>query len=284
MSDMSQVIIPKSDQINAEDLISGDMTITIREVIIKGGQEQPVSIVFDGSDKVYRPCKTMSKLMVALWGPDAKAYVGRSLQLYRDPDVIWGALKVGGIRIRAMSHIAETVTLSLSEKRGRFKPHTVKPLAAQKQPAPDLDDKVACDVASIAQQIMTAATAEIVAAILAKPSVVKLRAWLPENRPELAAQIDTAISTAAGDTPTLAAADPSHNAGDAAAPAEGRGDADRGESTTLESAKAELDMCELEADVNARAQALRPLLSDSDADELAIYAGEVVERMRRAGS
>ena len=77
MQDMTQVITPKSDQINADDLIGGPRTITIRDVQIKGGQEQPVSIYFEGSDKAFRPCKSMCRVLVAVWGPDANQYLGR---------------------------------------------------------------------------------------------------------------------------------------------------------------------------------------------------------------
>jgi hypothetical protein len=48
MNDMSPVIVPKSDQINADDLISGPMTVTIKDVQITGGTEQPVSIALEG--------------------------------------------------------------------------------------------------------------------------------------------------------------------------------------------------------------------------------------------
>lgn len=130
MNDMSSVIVPKSDQINADDLIGGEMTITINEVKITGGQEQPVSIFFNGSEKAFRPCKTVSRLLVAMWGPDAKKYVGRSLRLYRDPNVKWGGLKVGGIRVRAASDIPEALTIALTETRGQKKPTTVQPLVA----------------------------------------------------------------------------------------------------------------------------------------------------------
>ena len=129
MSDMMQVIQPKSDQINADDLIGGDLTITITEVIISGGQEQPVSMRFAGSQKFYRPCKSMCRVMVHIWGPDAKAYVGRSLQLYRDPSVKWGGMDVGGIRIRAMSHMDAPITMPLTATKGSRKLFTVKPLA-----------------------------------------------------------------------------------------------------------------------------------------------------------
>src|SRR4051812_11375313 len=102
---MSSVIIPKSDQINADDLLAGPITITIRDVQIKGGQEQPVSIYFEGSDKAFRPCKSMSRVLVQGWGADAKAYIGRSLTLYCDPSVKWGGVEVGGIRISHMTDI-----------------------------------------------------------------------------------------------------------------------------------------------------------------------------------
>jgi hypothetical protein len=41
--DISDSIIPKSDQLNAEDLLSGPRTVTVAEVR-KGTPEQPVEI------------------------------------------------------------------------------------------------------------------------------------------------------------------------------------------------------------------------------------------------
>jgi len=128
MQDMTTVITPKSDQINADDLIAGPRTIKIREVQIKGGQEQPVSIYFDGSDKAFRPCKSMCRVLVAGWGPDAKACVGRSLTLYRDPDVKWAGMAVGGIRVSHMSDLAGPLTLALTASKGSRKPVTIRPL------------------------------------------------------------------------------------------------------------------------------------------------------------
>ncbi len=159
MNDMSSVIVPKSDQINADDLIGGDMTITIREVKITGGQEQPVSIFFDGSDKAFRPCKSMSRVLVAAWGPDAKAYVGRTLQLYRDPTVKWGGMEVGGIRIRAMTDIPREMTMALTATKGSRKPYTVKPLKAK----------------------ASGTARDFLAEIAACPDRSKLRAWWSAN-------------------------------------------------------------------------------------------------------
>lgn len=141
MNDMSAVIVPKSDQINADDLISGPMNITIREVRIKRGEDQPVDIYFDGSDKAYRPCKSMSRVLVHIWGPDAGKYNGKSLTLYRDPNVRFGKDAVGGIRISHMTDIPEDkldggrVVMSLTATRAQRKPHVVRPLVIE--PAED---------------------------------------------------------------------------------------------------------------------------------------------------
>jgi hypothetical protein len=136
MNDMIQAIQPKSDQINADDLIGREMDITVTGVQIDSGQDQPVSISFAESDKVYRPCKSMSRVLVAVWGPDAKAYVGKSMTLYRDPDVKWGGMAVGGIRIRAMSDMegGKPVVMALTATKGARKPYTVKPMIAQSNP------------------------------------------------------------------------------------------------------------------------------------------------------
>lgn len=133
MNDMRAVIIPKSDQLNADDLIGGPMTITIREVTIRPGTEQPVSVHFDGDNgKPWKPCKTMARVLVHCWGPDASKYTGRSLTLYCDPKVRWGGMEVGGIRISHMSDISTAHTLALTVTKGSKKLHSVQPLAVQK--------------------------------------------------------------------------------------------------------------------------------------------------------
>jgi hypothetical protein len=129
-TDMRGVIIPKSDQINADDLLAGPQTITIREVTIRSTPEQPVSIHFEGDNgKPWKPCKSMSRVLVAAWGPDAKAYVGRSATLYCDPKVKWGGMQVGGIRISHLSHIDREMNLALTETKGKRAPFTVRPMA-----------------------------------------------------------------------------------------------------------------------------------------------------------
>lgn len=134
MDDMKPTIVPKSDQLNADDLITGPITIKITGVTIKSG-EQPVSIFYEGDNgKPYKCCKSMARIMVAAWGADSKKYVGRSMTLYRDPDVKWAGMAVGGIRISHMSHIADDMTMALTVTRSNRKPFTVRPIT-EKPPA-----------------------------------------------------------------------------------------------------------------------------------------------------
>jgi hypothetical protein len=136
MNDMAPTITPKSDQLNADDLLAGPRTITIREVKIAPGTEQPVGVFFDGDgNKPYLPCKSMRRVMVAVWGPDASAYAGRSMTIYRDPTVTWGGLEVGGIRISHMSHIDKTMVIVLTATKKARKPFTVEPLVMKEKPA-----------------------------------------------------------------------------------------------------------------------------------------------------
>jgi len=131
MNDMSAIIVPKSDQISADDFLAGPKTYTIEAIAINPGPEQPVNIKLEGEPRVWRPCKSMSRVLVAAWGPDASVYAGRSLTLYRDPKVKWGGMEVGGIRVSHMSHITGKMLLQLTATKGKRTPHVVEPLIAE---------------------------------------------------------------------------------------------------------------------------------------------------------
>lgn len=138
--DMTSTIAPKSDQLNSDDLIAGPRTIRITRVSANpDSAEQPVSISFEGDGgKPFKPCKSMRRVMVAVWGADGNAYPGRSMTIYRDPEVAFGGMKVGGIRISHMTDMAGPMTLALTATRATRKPYTVKPLAVAADAAPDL--------------------------------------------------------------------------------------------------------------------------------------------------
>jgi hypothetical protein len=124
---IAKSIVPKSDQLNAEDLLSGSITVTVLDVQ-QGTAEQPIAITIDGERQPYKPCKTMRKMLVFCWSDQAVNWIGKRMTLYADPDVKWAGVAVGGIRISHLSGIESQVMLMLSETKNKRKPITVKPL------------------------------------------------------------------------------------------------------------------------------------------------------------
>jgi hypothetical protein len=135
---IQHTIQPKSDQLNADDLIAGPRDITITSVNVTN-TEQPVSIHFEGDGgKPYKPCKSMRRVIVRLWGADSACYPARSLRLFCDQSVVFGGAQVGGIRISHASHIDADVTMALTATRAKRLPYTVKPIPAAVDPMVDL--------------------------------------------------------------------------------------------------------------------------------------------------
>ncbi|WP_437870906.1 hypothetical protein ACSD7O_14290 [Methylorubrum extorquens] len=134
MTDLSQTIAPKSDQLNADDLIGGPRTIRVTGVSKMREPDQPIAINFEGDGgKPYKPGKSMRRVLVRVWGSDGMAYVGRRMTLYRDDTVQFGGVAVGGIRISHMSDITSAITMALTVTRANRKPFTVKPLPAEQR-------------------------------------------------------------------------------------------------------------------------------------------------------
>lgn len=184
MNDMRAVIMPKSDQINADNLLGGPITITITKIDIRPGTEQPVSIHFDGDDgKPYKPCKSMARVMVQCWGPDANQYIGRSMTLYCDPKVQWGGMAVGGIRISHMTHIENAQTMALTATKGSKKPFTVRPLAVETRTERSTDSAASLEpqkrqtisewLNALAAELRIATSSDAVDAIIAREDVQK---------------------------------------------------------------------------------------------------------------
>jgi hypothetical protein len=136
--DLTQSIEARSDQLNADDL-HHPITYTIRDVV-QGKAEQPFDFMLVETERAYRPSKTMRRMIVEAWGPDAKVYTGRRLTLYREPSIRFGKDIVGGIRISHMSHIPKRVEGKFQTTRGKRETFTVDPLPElpTSKPAPIL--------------------------------------------------------------------------------------------------------------------------------------------------
>lgn len=139
VSDLRPTIIPRSDQLNSEQLLGGPMTITVTDVRIGSSDEQPISIHYENdAGRPYKPCKTMRKVLIFAWGQDGRDWPGRAMTLYNDPSVRFGGAEVGGIRISHISDVERDIQVSLTATKGKKALHTIKRLVVQR--GPSLDD------------------------------------------------------------------------------------------------------------------------------------------------
>lgn len=145
--DVSAAIVAKSDQMNAIDLVGGEVTVTIVDVK-PGSADQPVHIITDlyGPSRPFKASKTALRDIVQAWNTDSTAWIGRRLTLWNDPEVLWAGQKVGGIRIKAMSHIDKAFEAKHIITRGKSQKVMIQPLPDA--PAPDAS-KVASAVDAI---------------------------------------------------------------------------------------------------------------------------------------
>lgn len=139
---MKKFIEPKSDQMNADDLIGSNRIIKITRVVVTDAAQQACSVFFEGDNgKPWKPCKGSGRVLVHAWGEDPKNYVGKFVELYRDPEAIYAGKKVGGIRVRAMSDIEADFEFTETVSKSVRKPIKILKLTPPKQ-APQASPEV----------------------------------------------------------------------------------------------------------------------------------------------
>ena len=141
----------------------------------------------------------MGRVLVNAWGPDSKNYVGKSLELYRDPGVTWAGMKVGGIRIRALSHIDAPFDMALTVTNK--KKVIARFLHLKDAPAPQPEpkqDRAAAWAQSFMAKIASAGSSDALEAILSNERDAKALAKLEKDRPDLNGSIGKAIEIKRG--------------------------------------------------------------------------------------
>lgn len=126
--DISETLAPNSDQLDAVDLIGQPRTFRITKVTAHNA-EQPVNIHLAEFPRVWRPGKSMRRVLAACWGTDASEWAGRRVTLYCDEAVKFGSETVGGTRISHLSHIDKPKSIPLLVSRGKSATFRVQPLA-----------------------------------------------------------------------------------------------------------------------------------------------------------
>ena len=130
ISNLRDTIVPKSDQLNAEQLLSAPMTILVTDIKRGSGVDQPVIVSYlNDEGRPYKPCKTCRKILIFAWSDDGSEWIGKRMTLYCDPDIKFGGVKVGGIRISHLSNIERDMAVSLNVTKGKKGEFIIKKLA-----------------------------------------------------------------------------------------------------------------------------------------------------------
>jgi len=141
VTNLRDTILAKSDQLNADDIIGTGITITVTAVKRGDSAEQPVVIHYQGDNgRPYKPCKTMRRVLIAGWGENGAAWIGRSMTLYNEPSVKFGGVAVGGIRISHMTDIGNGLRLTPNASKGKKQEVIIQPLKAQAPSKPAISD------------------------------------------------------------------------------------------------------------------------------------------------
>jgi len=98
---LRDTIVPKSDQLNYDDVMAGPLTVRVTG-LAAGSPDQPVIVrVADAATgaalRDYKPCKSMRRVLIACWGDRGRDWIGRTMRLFGDPNVMFGGVRVGGI-------------------------------------------------------------------------------------------------------------------------------------------------------------------------------------------
>jgi hypothetical protein len=135
---LRDTIVPKSDQLNYDDVMTGTLTVRVTGMAA-GSAEQPV--VVKGADATtgaalrdFKPCKSMRRVLIAAWGDKGRDWMGKRMTLYGEPEVKFGGVSVGGIRISHVSGIDAALTVKLTTTRSKRTDFTVKPLPEEVMP------------------------------------------------------------------------------------------------------------------------------------------------------
>lgn len=127
---LREATLARSDQLNADDLVSGPRTFTVVEVR-RGDADQPVAIVLAEfpPNRPFKPSKTVIRALSYAWGEETDDWPERPrMTLYRDDKVKWAGQEIGGIRVSHLSHIPERIKIALAESKGKKSLHVIDPL------------------------------------------------------------------------------------------------------------------------------------------------------------
>ena len=133
IEDLRSTTVPKSTQLNADQLIVGPMDLRITDVQIGPDEKQPIAVHYENeAGRPFLPCLTMRRVLLAAWGHDGRDWVGKGLRVFHDPQVRFGGEDVGGVRISHMTDIpGRRIELKLTASKGKKVLYTIERMEQQ---------------------------------------------------------------------------------------------------------------------------------------------------------
>jgi len=151
-----KAMAPKSDQLNADDLVSSPKNITITGVKVSVSGEQRIHVHYQNDEgKPWKPSKGMARIVAQLFGDDPDRWIGQSLTLYRNPDVKYAGEAVGGIWISHATGLTKPQKMMITVAKAKRVAHTVHPFVQHQAPATQGDTDAI--LRNIAQSLKNAA-------------------------------------------------------------------------------------------------------------------------------
>jgi len=132
----------KSEQLNASDLLTGNITVTVESVHMKDPTEQqPMTISISGGHMPWKPCKGMRTALIAAWGLPLSNWKGRQITLMNNPKVKYAGEEKGGIEIAGLSNLDEPFLIKITVSRQQKKVLTIQPIVIATPEPPTFLDK-----------------------------------------------------------------------------------------------------------------------------------------------
>ena len=128
--ELRESIVPDCDELTGDDLLTGPITVTITGVK-RGDKARPIVVELEGQ-KPFKPCKTCRRILIGVYGDRPSDWIGHRLTLWRNPEVIYSGLKMGGVRVSHMTGIERDTSFTVTVSRGKKEQVIISPIVELK--------------------------------------------------------------------------------------------------------------------------------------------------------
>lgn len=156
--DFSESLVAKSNQLNADNLAGGPITVQITGAKVSLRDDQPLTFRLSGGHMPWKPCKGMRRLLAeAAKSSSARPWIGKWVRLFRDPSVKWAGAETGGIRVSGIdaSILRSARDFRVRDGRNSHTSYRIEPISDRKEegaPTADLEaflDEVGLAIADV---------------------------------------------------------------------------------------------------------------------------------------